>query len=62
MIELLSLGGSKPAEAPNRRGIVGIQNVSLSVTDLDDTHRRITEAGYVPDQMPFEIAGVRSFS
>jgi len=61
MIELLSLGGSKPAEAPKRRGVVGIQNVSLSVTDLDDTYRRITEAGYEPDQKPFEIAGVRMF-
>lgn len=37
MIELLSLGGSKPAQAATRRGIAGIQNVSLSVTDLDDT-------------------------
>jgi catechol 2,3-dioxygenase-like lactoylglutathione lyase family enzyme len=41
MIELLSLGGSKPAQAATRRGIVGIQNVSLSVTDLDDTFQRI---------------------
>jgi catechol 2,3-dioxygenase-like lactoylglutathione lyase family enzyme len=61
MIELLSLGGAKPAEAPTRRGIVGIQNISLSVTDLDDTYRRITEAGYQPDQKPFEIGGVRMF-
>ncbi len=60
MIELLSLGGSKPAKA-TRRGIVGIQNVSLSVTDLDDTYRRINEAGYEPDQTPFEIGGVRMF-
>ncbi len=59
MIELLSLGGSKPA--PTRRGVVGIQNISLSVTDLDETYRRITEAGYEPDQMPFEIGGVRMF-
>ena len=61
MIELLSLGGSNPDQAPKRRGIVGIQNISLSVTDLDDTHRRITEAGYEPDQEPFEIGGVRMF-
>jgi catechol 2,3-dioxygenase-like lactoylglutathione lyase family enzyme len=61
MIELLSLGGSNPAQAPKRRGIVGIQNVSLSVPDLDDTYRRITEAGYEPDQKPFEIGGVRKF-
>ena len=60
MIELLSVGGSKPAQA-TRRGIVGIQNVSLSVTDLDDTYRRIKEAGYEPDQTPFEIGGVRMF-
>jgi catechol 2,3-dioxygenase-like lactoylglutathione lyase family enzyme len=61
MIELLSLGGTKPAETPRRRSIVGIQNISLSVTDLDDTYRRIAEAGHQPDQKPFEIAGVRMF-
>src|SRR5262245_30931186 len=61
MIELLSLGGSKPAQARPRRGIVGIQNVSLSVMDLDGTYRRIVEAGYEPDQAPFEIGGVRMF-
>ena len=60
MIELLSLGGVKPAEAP-RRGVVGIQNISLSVTDLDDTYRQVIAAGYEPDQQPFEIAGVRMF-
>ena len=46
---------------PPRRGITGIHNVSLSVPDLDDTHRRITAAGYTPDQEPFEIGGVRMF-
>jgi catechol 2,3-dioxygenase-like lactoylglutathione lyase family enzyme len=65
MIELLSLGAKpafKPAtEQPARRGITGIHNVSLSVTDLDDTHRRISAAGYTPDQEPFEIGGVRTF-
>jgi hypothetical protein len=40
---------------------VGSQNISLSVTDLDDTHRRVRAAGYEPDQEPFEIAGVRMF-
>jgi catechol 2,3-dioxygenase-like lactoylglutathione lyase family enzyme len=65
MVELLSLG-PKPAvnsaaAKPARRGITGIHNVSLSVTDLDDTHRRITAAGYTPDQAPFEIGGVRMF-
>jgi catechol 2,3-dioxygenase-like lactoylglutathione lyase family enzyme len=59
MVELLSLG-PKPAE-PARRGITGIHNMSLSVIDLDDTHRRIIAAGYTPDQAPFEIAGVRMF-
>jgi len=39
----------------------GIHNVSLSVTDLDETHRRIVEAGYTPDQKPFDIGGVRMF-
>jgi hypothetical protein len=35
--------------------------VSLSVTDLDETHRRIKDSGYIPDQEPFEIEGVRMF-
>jgi catechol 2,3-dioxygenase-like lactoylglutathione lyase family enzyme len=61
MIELLSLGGKPATDKPIRRGITGIQNISLSVVDLDDTHRRITEAGYQPDQDPFEIGGVRMF-
>jgi catechol 2,3-dioxygenase-like lactoylglutathione lyase family enzyme len=61
MVELLSLGGNKTTEAPKHRGVVGIQNISLSVTDLDDTYRRITDAGYESDQKPFEIGGVRMF-
>jgi catechol 2,3-dioxygenase-like lactoylglutathione lyase family enzyme len=61
MIELLSLGAKPPAEKPPRRGITGIRNFSLSVPDLDDTHRRMTAAGYPPDQEPFEIGGVRMF-
>jgi catechol 2,3-dioxygenase-like lactoylglutathione lyase family enzyme len=50
MVELLSLGTTPVADKPRRRGITGIQNLSLSVTDLDDTH-----------QNPFEIGGVRMF-
>ena len=61
MIELLSLGSKPATDKPARRGITGIQNVSLSVVDLDDTHRRIREAGYPPEQDPFEIGGVRMF-
>jgi len=61
MIELLSLGGGGDPTPPERRGVVGLQNFSLSVTDLDDTYRRIAEAGYEPDQKPFEIGGVRMF-
>ncbi|GBG35869.1 VOC family protein [Mycobacterium montefiorense] len=62
MIELLSLG-NKPAgeQQPTHRGITGIHNVSLSVTDLNDIHRRVVDAGYTPDQDPFEIGGVRMF-
>lgn len=60
MVELLSIG-TNPPEQKQRRGITGIHNVSLSVTDLDDTHRRIIDAGYTPDQAPFEIDGVRMF-
>lgn len=60
MIELLSIGANPP-EQKQPRGITGIHNVSLSVTDLDDTHRRVIDAGYTPDQVPFEIGGVRMF-
>ena len=59
MVELLSLGGTDREGGNPRRGIVGIQNVSLSVAALDDTYRRVVEAGYQPDQAPFEIGGVR---
>jgi catechol 2,3-dioxygenase-like lactoylglutathione lyase family enzyme len=61
MVELLSLAGKPPADKPARRGVTGIHNISLSVRDLEDTHRRIIEAGYTPDQEPFEIGGVRMF-
>ena len=61
MVELLSLGAKPATDKPARRGITGIQNMSLSVSDLDDTHRRIAAAGYTPDQEPFEIGGVRMF-
>ena len=61
MIELLSLGAKPATDKPAHRGITGIQNVSLSVIDLDDTHRRIRNAGYPPEQDPFEIGGVRMF-
>ena len=61
MVELLSLGAEPVTNKPARRGITGIQNVSLSVVDLDDAHRRIREAGYPPEQDPFEIGGVRMF-
>jgi catechol 2,3-dioxygenase-like lactoylglutathione lyase family enzyme len=61
MVELLSLGSNPPADAAARRTFTGIHNVSLSVVDLDDTHRRITAAGHTPDQKPFEIGGVRMF-
>jgi catechol 2,3-dioxygenase-like lactoylglutathione lyase family enzyme len=59
MLELLSLGSAPSAGAS--RSIVGNQNISLSVTDLDDTHRRVTAAGFEPEQAPFEIQGVRMF-
>lgn len=61
MVELLSIGANPPKEDAARRTFTGILNVSLSVTDLDETHRRITAAGYTPDQKPFEIGGVRMF-
>lgn len=61
MVELLSLGAKPTADQPARRASIGIHNVSLSVRDLDDTHRRLSSAGYTPDQDPFEIGGVRMF-
>jgi catechol 2,3-dioxygenase-like lactoylglutathione lyase family enzyme len=61
MVELLSLGATPASGKPARRGITGVQNVSLSVTDLNDTHRRLSDAGYPPEQEPFEIGGVRMF-
>ncbi|SPM30003.1 VOC family protein [Mycobacterium terramassiliense] len=61
MVELLSLGAKPTADPPARRAGTGIHNVSLSVRDLDDTHRRLHAAGYTPDQDPFEIGGVRMF-
>jgi catechol 2,3-dioxygenase-like lactoylglutathione lyase family enzyme len=61
MVELLSLGATPDADKPARRGVTGIHNISLSVVDLDDTHRRIRDAGYAPEQDPFEIGGVRMF-
>src|SRR6201999_1886863 len=57
MVELLSLGAKPAADKPVRRGITGIHNVSLSVSDLDETHRRVVAAGYTADQDPFEIGG-----
>jgi catechol 2,3-dioxygenase-like lactoylglutathione lyase family enzyme len=60
MVELLSLG-TNPPDQKHRRPVTGIHNVSLSVTDLDDTHRRIIAAGYTPEHDPFEIGGVRMF-
>jgi hypothetical protein len=41
--------------------VIGIQNLALSVTDLDATHREIVGLGLIPDQEPFEIGGVRMF-
>lgn len=60
MLELMALGGSPP-DGSRRRGIIGLQNVALSVVDLDDTYARLVAAGLTPDQEPFEIGGVRMF-
>jgi catechol 2,3-dioxygenase-like lactoylglutathione lyase family enzyme len=59
MLELLSLGSTPTGRAS--RSFIGNQNISLSVTDLDDTHRRVAAAGYEPEQAPFEIEEVRMF-
>lgn len=60
MLELLSLGSSTPP-GPGKRGIVGNQNIALSVTDLDATYRAVIEAGFQPVQEPFPIDRVRMF-
>ncbi|MCV7228412.1 VOC family protein [Mycolicibacterium komossense] len=60
MVELLSLGATGPA-SPGRRPFRGNQNISLSVADLDATHGAVLDAGYRPEQEPFEISGVRMF-
>ena len=61
MVELLSVGANPPVQKPTRPGITGIHNVSLSVVDLDDTHRRLVAAGVTPEQEPFDVGGVRMF-
>jgi len=40
---------------------VSFCHLVVGVTDLDDTHRRISGAGYPPEQEPFEIGSVRMF-
>lgn len=61
MLELLSLGASAPIPAVTRRPFLGNQSISLSVADLDRTYRQVRDAGYEPDQAPFDISGVRMF-
>ncbi|MBP2454753.1 glyoxylase I family protein [Mycolicibacterium lutetiense] len=60
MLELLSFG---PSTTPgsSKRGIVGNQNIALSVTDLDATYRAVIDAGFQPVQEPFPIDRVRMF-
>lgn len=61
VLELLSLGASSKAGSSAKRGIVGNQNIALSVTDLDATYRAVIEAGFQPVQEPFPIDRVRMF-
>lgn len=60
MLELVSLGTSSPP-GTGKRGIVGNQNIALSVSDLDATYRAVIEAGFQPVQEPFPIDRVRMF-
>jgi catechol 2,3-dioxygenase-like lactoylglutathione lyase family enzyme len=60
MLELLSLPTSPGSSTP-KRGILGNQNIALSVTDLDATYRAVIEAGFQPAQEPFAIDRVRMF-
>ncbi len=60
VVELLGLGAD-PSTAPKGRIRVGYTNISLSVPDIDEAYRRVLELGYVPDEEPVEIAGVRMF-
>lgn len=61
VLELLSLGASSKAGSAAKRGIVGNQNIALSVSDLDATYRAVIEAGFQPVQEPFAIDRVRMF-
>lgn len=61
VLELLSLGTSAPGSAAPKRGIVGNQNIALSVSDLDATYRAVIDAGFQPAQAPFAIDRVRMF-
>ncbi len=61
MVELLSLGSAPLASSLKKVGVVGIQNLSLSVANLDVTYQNIVAAGYQPDQKPFAIDRVRMF-
>ena len=60
MLELVSFGTSTPPGS-GKRGIVGNQNIALSVTDLDATYRAVIDAGFQPAQEPFPIDRVRMF-
>jgi glyoxylase I family protein len=61
MVELIGLGGAARRTAGPGGAPLGYTNISFSVTDLDETYRQVIELGFVPEQEPVEIAGVRMF-
>ncbi|MEZ0363831.1 VOC family protein [Mycobacterium sp. pUA109] len=61
MIELLSLGSTSAPTTGPKRGILGNQNIALSVPDVDEAYRAVVKAGMQPVQEPFAIDKVRMF-
>lgn len=58
MVELLALGNlSAVPSGPH----LGYTNMSFSVLDLGDAHRRVLELGFKPTTDPVDIGGVRMF-
>ncbi len=62
MVELLSLGGKPATDKPARRGITGIQNISLSVVDLDERTAAYARPAIRRTRTPSRSAACECFS
>ena len=58
MIELLALGNLSPVHSGPH---LGYTNMSFSVVNLSEAHRRVLELGFKPTTEPVDIGGVRMF-